>query len=239
MVIKAIFFDLFGTLLVYSDFDSSHSIWTETFHKRIGKPNGLSSAETASICNKILIDTVQKEIGLTTYETKIKQNFQRFKIEIPPSELRSIADESISNWQNSIKLADDTIEVLSCLQQNYKLCLISNFDHSPHVRRILKKYKLEMYFDKIIISDEVDCIKPDPKIFRIALDYFILKATEVVHIGDNPIDDIEGALSAGIMPILIDRNQKTYIDQRNSQKDGIGIIHSLSEIAERISITCC
>jgi putative hydrolase of the HAD superfamily len=238
MVIKAIFFDLFGTLLVYNDFDSSHSIWTETFHKRIGKPNGLSSVETASICNQILIATVQKEIGLTTYETKIKQHFQRFKIEIPLSELRSIADESISNWQNSIKLDDDTIEVLSCLQQNYKLCLISNFDHSPHVRRVLEKYKLDMYFDKIIISDEVDCIKPDPKIFRIALDYFILKATEAVHIGDNPIDDIEGALSVGIMPILIDRNQKTYIDQRNSQKNGFEIIHSLSEIAERISITC-
>ena len=234
---KAIFFDLFGTLLTFRDFDQSQFIWTEAFYRRVGKPNGLSQDQITAICNQILIESSPKEPGLTTYETKIRNNFLRLKINIPQNELKLLADESVSNWQNCIDLAVDTIEILAFFQTYLPLCLISNFDHSPHVRRLLSKYGIDKYFDRIIISDDVNCSKPDPEIFQIALNYFNINPGDAIHVGDSPIDDIEGALSAGIKPILIERKSKSHIQDK---KEFIEVekVSSLSELKGKISITC-
>lgn len=56
----------------------------------------------------------------------------------------------------------------------------------------------------ILDSQVVGAEKPDPKIFRIALDGLGLEAGEVVHVGDTRFADIAGAQAAGIRPIHID-----------------------------------
>ena len=52
--------------------------------------------------------------------------------------------------------------------------------------------------------------KPDPKIFRMALDRLGVPASEAVFVGDNLQTDIKGALNCGMIPIHIDR-RKTEI----------------------------
>jgi putative hydrolase of the HAD superfamily len=55
-------------------------------------------------------------------------------------------------------------------------------------------------FDSAIIGYE----KPDPRIFEHAMDQLGVSAEECVHIGDTPAADVDGAVAAGIRPILID-----------------------------------
>jgi putative hydrolase of the HAD superfamily len=50
--------------------------------------------------------------------------------------------------------------------------------------------------------------KPDPKIFRAALDALQVSPLEVVHVGDSMTGDVEGAKAAGIAPILLDRGNR-------------------------------
>jgi putative hydrolase of the HAD superfamily len=47
-------------------------------------------------------------------------------------------------------------------------------------------------------------MKPDPRIFVIALDAMGLRADQVWYVGDMPGIDVVGARSAGIRPLVID-----------------------------------
>ena len=48
--------------------------------------------------------------------------------------------------------------------------------------------------------------KPHKELFEYALKVCGCNAEEVIHIGDSIASDVKGALTAGITPILIDRN---------------------------------
>jgi len=53
---------------------------------------------------------------------------------------------------------------------------------------------------------DVGASKPDPQMFRAALEQAGVEAAAAVHVGDQIETDIEGARRAGINPILIDRH---------------------------------
>lgn len=62
----------------------------------------------------------------------------------------------------------------------------------------MAKSAVRDYISDLVISQEVGISKPNPAIFRYALDKLGLKADEVIMIGDSPSSDILGANNAGI-----------------------------------------
>lgn len=58
--------------------------------------------------------------------------------------------------------------------------------------------------DCVIDSGEVGVLKPDPRIFVIALDAMGLQPGQVWYVGDMPGIDVVGARAAGIEPLVID-----------------------------------
>jgi putative hydrolase of the HAD superfamily len=58
--------------------------------------------------------------------------------------------------------------------------------------------------DCVIDSGEVGVLKPDPRIFVIALDAMGLQPKDVWYVGDMPGIDVVGARAAGIEPLVID-----------------------------------
>ena len=56
----------------------------------------------------------------------------------------------------------------------------------------------------VIDSGEVGVVKPDPRIFRIALDAIGLEPEQTWYVGDMPAIDVIGARAAGIEPLVID-----------------------------------
>ena len=63
------------------------------------------------------------------------------------------------------------------------------------------------FFDSVVISAEAGVKKPDPRIFDSALEKTRMKPEEVVYVGDTE-DDTEAARAAGIVPILIHRENE-------------------------------
>jgi putative hydrolase of the HAD superfamily len=80
----------------------------------------------------------------------------------------------------------------------------------------------------VIDSGAVGVSKPDPKIFRIALDAIGVEAADSWYIGDMPGIDVVGARAAGLFPIVMD----TY--GYNEGAD-FACVKSLREVAERVS----
>ena len=65
----------------------------------------------------------------------------------------------------------------------------------------------------IIISEEVGCAKPDPRIFRYALDATGLPSPEqIMFVGDNPATDIAGARRFGMRTAWVRRGRRFPAD---------------------------
>jgi putative hydrolase of the HAD superfamily len=56
----------------------------------------------------------------------------------------------------------------------------------------------------VIDSAAVGVSKPDPRIFRIALEAMELHAADAWYVGDTPAIDVTGARAAGLVPIVMD-----------------------------------
>ena len=80
--------------------------------------------------------------------------------------------------------------------------VISNSNGS--VQGILEELGLARHLDFILDSAVVGVEKPDPRIFRMALDEANVAPTEAVYIGDLYSVDVLGARGAGLRAILLD-----------------------------------
>jgi putative hydrolase of the HAD superfamily len=72
------------------------------------------------------------------------------------------------------------------------------------VAAILEGLGLARHLDFVIDSSQVGVEKPDPRIFRIALERAGVAATEAVYVGDLYSIDVVGARAAGLSAILMD-----------------------------------
>lgn len=90
-------------------------------------------------------------------------------------------------------------------QQGYALCLVSNTMRTPGatLREILRHYGLLHYFAHLAFSDECGVRKPEAAIFLRALQAVGVAAREAVHVGDDPVLDVEGARGAGMRVIQV------------------------------------
>jgi putative hydrolase of the HAD superfamily len=61
--------------------------------------------------------------------------------------------------------------------------------------------------ETVIDSGAVGVMKPDPKIFHLALDAMGLDASDAWYVGDMPGIDVVGARAAGLLPIVMDPYQ--------------------------------
>lgn len=228
MEIKGIFFDLYGTLLIYNDNPKAWADWISTFYN-ILKNHGLeSSIESFAIkCDGFFgkNEPPPQNDGLTIYERRIQRLCRELSLNLSNNELRFTANSCLNAWHEYVSLDPDTIPVLKEFKKNKKIALISNFDYPPHIYSVLFDMNLYRFFDSIVISGEVGVKKPDPRIFSIALEQTDLQNNEVIYIGDAP-EDIQGAKAADIRPILIQRDQldqdrliTDYLANQDSLKD--------------------
>jgi putative hydrolase of the HAD superfamily len=91
-------------------------------------------------------------------------------------------------------------------------------------------FDLKKYFNEVVFSYETGLLKPNPKIFSLALKKLKLKPEEAVMVGDSVRTDVNGARKAGMKAILIDRKRKNNGKKLNADR----VIHSLNELEEVI-----
>jgi HAD superfamily hydrolase (TIGR01549 family) len=63
----------------------------------------------------------------------------------------------------------------------------------------------EPYVDLLVVSEEVGVPKPDPRIFRTALERASVEPEEAVMVGDSWSSDVVGALGVGVRPVWFNR----------------------------------
>ncbi len=100
---------------------------------------------------------------------------------------------------------DDVVPALGNLRsRGLTLGLISNIDQEGS--ELADSLGLAEHLDLTVTSAEAGADKPDPRIFQAALIKADAKPQEAMHVGDQLTSDVEGALGAGIRPVLLDRD---------------------------------
>ncbi len=123
--------------------------------------------------------------------------------DISPEDPRIAAavDHYFDTFNEYISLVPGVREMLQTLKGKYRLGLLSNFTHAPAAHALLRDLSLTPFFDVILISGEIGYRKPHPFVFTELYKRLGVAPSELLYVGDNPEDDIEGALRAGIQPV--------------------------------------
>lgn len=92
------------------------------------------------------------------------------------------------------------MEILDyCRERGYIMGLVTNGKKDLQDGKI-DLLRLRGYFKEIVISGEAGISKPDPAIYRLALDRLGTSAEQTLFIGDHPVNDIWGQARRGWTP---------------------------------------
>lgn len=145
-------------------------------------------------------------------------------LELPSDDgLRDALFEAFTDRSN-YALFDDVRPALERLaSEGYALGLISNFE--AWLDDLLADLGVRETFTVRVISGIEGVEKPDPRIYRLALERAGLEASETAYVGDNPEFDVDPPAALGMFPVLIDR--------RGRHADHVGArISDMAELAE-------
>lgn len=99
--------------------------------------------------------------------------------------------------------ASQTDEVLQELTgRGYWLALASNYDR--RLRSVHAGLPALGAVRTLVISSEVGWRKPAPEFFHAVSRHFALPPARILHVGDDPANDYEGARAAGLRALLLD-----------------------------------
>ena len=111
-----------------------------------------------------------------------------------------------SGWPSlRFELAPDAPAALEALSRaGARVGVVSNWDCS--LPDVLRDLGVAGAVDAVVTSAVAGASKPDPAIFRAALDELGVAPGEAIHCGDDPAKDCAGARAAGIRAVLLDRS---------------------------------
>ena len=239
MPLRAILFDLWGTLIVDSrERSGARQAWrTANVHRaltRCGCDVELEAVDAALLRLIRTIGSLQdtgKDPGgpgrVELFFELLGEPSTAFVTEAGRGEvLEAIGGLRVDH---APVLAPGATEALSALKgAGLRTGLVSNagVTTAPDLRRLLDYYGLEPYLDTIVFSDEFRLAKPDPGIFLHALAVLGTKEGASAFVGDAPHNDIAGAQAAGLFAIQIG----------NKSLDGVEPQARLDTLAELIGV---
>ena len=226
MDIKHIFFDLDHTLW---DFDKN----SELCFKQIFKEQGITINFELFLETYIPINFNywrlfrEEKIGKEELRYKrLKDTFDGLKYNINDDLIYKISDNYITYLPNHNYLIEGAVDILEYLSKKYQLHIITNgFKEVQYLK--IEKSEIKKYFNTIVTSECVGVKKPNPAIFKHALQQAKVTAKHSVMIGDSYEADVLGAFNFGMLPIYFNIEKK-----EESNEKGFITIKSLLELKQ-------
>ena len=241
--VKGVFFDLHGTILLSDNVDLAWETWVHAFLNEFVQRGAHIGFDEFQGHLKNLFESDAPEFnepGFTLFMRRVMELGHRLGVDFAVDEIRPVVDSLVRLWHRGMYLDPETVPVLNSLREKYVVGLITNWEHTPRIYELVDELGMQGLFDSIIVSDDVGSAKPDPRIFHIALNEHGLKPSEAVYVGDMDVD-VQGALAAGLKPVLIQRHDSNgtwdpYSDKKDTDYDPniVSIIHNLTDLSQII-----
>ena len=192
--IKALSFDLDDTL--YDNvpvISRAERIFSRYLYEKYAlKEEASESAFWSSVRRDLLKAEPRYESDMTLWRThSIMQGLKNAGIEISEADAYQEALYFIK-MRSEITVPETSFALLRDLRAHYPIAALSNGNSD------LKQDGLESFFDiDLRASFNGPRCKPNPDLFLLAARELGVKPCEMLHIGDDPVTDIKGAVCAG------------------------------------------
>jgi HAD superfamily hydrolase (TIGR01549 family) len=114
----------------------------------------------------------------------------------------SVCEEAMEVFlaaRNRVELYDDVRPALARLRAGYRLFAVSNGNADLH------RCGVGSLFDGHVTAIAAGAAKPDARIFAALVEMAGVGAAEIMHVGDDPVADVEGARRAGMQSVWLNR----------------------------------
>jgi len=202
MAITAVLLDA-GNTLVELDFGAVAAAFAEEGVPLAAEDLRRAAGEGRGILDRYLVEqsgSTENPDTLTFFFDLVCDGVGVSDTGIRPRVLARIAPRIHDLWCVPTPGAREALDDLKAC--GFRLGVVSNSNGT--IDRVLADAGLADPLDVIVDSGAVGVEKPDPGIFRFALEALGIGAEEAVYVGDLPSVDLAGATAAGIRPILYD-----------------------------------
>jgi len=187
-----VLFDFGGTL------DADGARWSVRFHAAYVTAGGQQPFAVFEEAFRASDRALVRVTGISTLGFRAMVDLQAALVLAHLPDGRALRREQIVDEFHAAALAviRRNQELLARLQQSYRLAVVSNF--TGNLGPCLEELDLMRYFSAVADSGRVGVTKPDPRLFRHALESLGGKAEPVWMVGDNFEADIRPAASLGM-----------------------------------------
>jgi putative hydrolase of the HAD superfamily len=199
--VKDVFFDLDHTLW---DFERNSALAFAKLLTQYEVPVSLAdflavySPINISYWERFRKDQVTK---INLRRGRLMDSFAIFSLRYDVDILDQMAETYIQELPKNNHLFPGVMPTLEYLKAQYRLHIITNGFHQVQHTKLINS-GLDHYFDSVTTSEEVGVKKPNPVIFRFALEKVKAKPSASIMIGDNFEADIVGAESVGMKTLF-------------------------------------
>lgn len=135
--------------------------------------------------------------------------------------------------RSEVELYPEVDEVLRTLARRYRLVGLTNGNTD------LERAGVAQYFEFALSPADTGTSKPDPRMFAAALARAGVPARAAVHVGDEPLYDIEGAHRAELSSIWVNRQGRPWPADHRPAHDEIADLRGLGAAIARIEQSLC
>lgn len=190
-VINAVIFDLDGTLL---NRDASLQKFIDGQYERLNKWIGHIPKE------KYTSRFIELDCRGYVWKDKVYQQLAG-EFDITGITWEDLLQDYISQFKNSCVPFPNLISMLEKLRSNnLVLGMITNGKGQFQIDNI-RALGIKKYFEKILVSEWEGIKKPDPQIFKRALEQLNVSPNESIFVGDHPKNDVNAAQNVGMKGI--------------------------------------
>jgi 2-haloalkanoic acid dehalogenase type II len=122
--------------------------------------------------------------------------------------------------RNDVVLFEEVLSVLERLARRYTLGALSNGNAD------IRLVGLDHLFDFALNAVAVGAAKPEPAMFEAACRHLNLPPGQIVHVGDDPYHDVQGAAQVGLRTVWVNRTQREWPGGRRADAE----IQTLEEL---------
>lgn len=239
MLIKAVLFDMFDTLMLI---EKNHEFYSPSLMRMYNYLHKNGIDVTFDKFNAAYIearDCLYAKADLNWEEphfnVRVSEalNSLGYNYDVSSPLVAAATGEFCEEFMKYVRIDENAKAMLKGLHGKYKLGIISNFAIPECVLKLLKAAGIDMLFDVIVVSAAVNKRKPSPEIFTGALKMLGVSAAESVFVGDTIDADIEGPKAVGMNTIYIERRVQKASEKFCPDQT----IKSLSELP--LALICC
>lgn len=209
MPIRAVLFDLGETLVSYyqpQDFMPILQRSLDACLRALGRGPLTGDARTDLIHRALELNQERADLAVWPIEERLQVLFEPFA-SLDPELTERLAQAFLQPVFATAQVSHEALPVLLGLKRRgLKTAIVSNTPWgSPGRiwRAELARHGLLTAVDAVVFCRDVGWRKPHPNPFRRALEMIGVVDRDAAFVGDNPVWDVEGAESAGLLPILL------------------------------------